>query len=154
VLERSLLSQVAIFGGLADEDLDRVRALLEERRCDGGAIVCREGEPGHELFVIVEGRAEVTKRARDGAAVKLCELGPGDCFGETALIGITVRTATVSALTPLELVSLPYAAVARLAAEQQPIFTMLVMNLAREVCRHLQHANERLIEAGLEGERR
>jgi len=154
VLDRSLLSQVAIFGGLADGDIELVSALLEERRCDAGAAVCREGEPGHELFVIVEGRAEVTKRARDGVAVRLSELGPGACFGETSLIGITVRTATVSALTPLDLLSLPYAAVARLSAEQQPIFTMLVMNLAREVCRHLQHANERLIEAGLEGERR
>jgi CRP-like cAMP-binding protein len=153
VLDRALLPQVPIFGGLADDELDRVQALLVERRVGEGASVFREGEPGRELFVIASGRAAVSKRSRDGAEVYLCDLGPGACFGEMALIGITVRTATIVALTPLDLAALPYAAIARLSSERPGTFTMLVMNLAREICRRLQQSDARLIEAGLLGQR-
>ena len=108
-----------------------------------------EGAPGRELYVIHEGHGDVLKRAPDGHEVKIAELGPGACFGEMALVGIMRRSATVRARSVLRALVLPYAKVARLADERPQTFTMLVMNLARELCRRLQHADAVLGEFGL-----
>lgn len=65
-----------------------------------GSVVIREGEPGHEAFVIVSGRCAVTAM-NDGKRVVLRELGPGDVFGETAVFSDEPRTATVEATETL-----------------------------------------------------
>jgi CRP-like cAMP-binding protein len=55
----------------------------------------REGEPGREFYVLLEGTAKVTKNGR-----KINELGPGDFFGEIALVSRSGRTATVTTTSP------------------------------------------------------
>jgi hypothetical protein len=62
-----------------------------------GDIVLREGDPAHEAYVIVEGKCEVF-RERDGRRTVLRTLGPGDAFGETALLSARPRTASVMAV--------------------------------------------------------
>jgi len=143
------LNRLAIFGGLSEEERALVGALLEERLYEPGATVVEEGAPGRELYVIHEGHGDVLKRAPDGHEVKIAELGPGACFGEMALVGIMRRSATVRARSALRALVLPYAKVGRLADEHPRTFTMLVMNLARELCRRLQHADAVLGEFGL-----
>ena len=64
-----------------------------------GAVVCRKGETGDQMFFIVEGRVSV-------AIPNPVELGPGSFFGEMALISGEPRTATVSAATAVSLLSL------------------------------------------------
>jgi CRP-like cAMP-binding protein len=66
-----------------------------------GTTLVREGEPGSEAFLIVEGTASVTIGDREIAL-----LGPGDHFGELALLDVAARQATVTALTPLEVLVL------------------------------------------------
>src|SRR5437867_614092 len=61
-------------------------------------VVVSEGDTGRETFLVIEGRARVTRGGQE-----LAELGPGELFGEMAAIGDGTRTATVTALTPLEL---------------------------------------------------
>src|SRR5439155_5272745 len=122
---------------------------LEERSYGAGATVVEEGTPGRELYVIDAGSADVLKCAPDGREVKIAELGAGACFGEMALVGIMRRSATVRARSPLRALVLPYAQVGRLADQHPQTFTMLVMNLARELCRRLQHADAILGQFGL-----
>jgi len=70
------------------------------RTYQAGSVVIREGEPGHEAFVIVSGRCVVTAD-KDGRRVVLRELGPGDLFGETAVFSDEPRSATVEAVETL-----------------------------------------------------
>ncbi len=150
-LNESLLGKIAIFGGLSDAELAVVRGLLDERAYAGGATVVEEGTSGRELFVIQEGRAGVLKRGPDGREVRIAELTAGACFGEMALVGIMRRAATVRAESPLRALVLSYANVAELAAEHPQTFTMLLMNLARDLCRRLQQADAVLGEVGVPG---
>jgi CRP/FNR family cyclic AMP-dependent transcriptional regulator len=142
------LNKLAVFGGLSEDECTLVRGFLEERSYEAGATVVEEGTPGRELYVIDEGRADVLKSAPDGRDVKIAELGPGACFGEMALVGIMRRSATVRSRSTLRALVLPYTQVAKLAHEHPQTFTMLVMNLAREVCRRLQQADAVLGEFG------
>jgi CRP-like cAMP-binding protein len=91
-----LLRRVPLFADLDRRDLERVANTMKPRRFNAGEAVAREGEGGVGFFVIEEGRARVTVGGQDVA-----ELGPGDYFGEIALIADTDRTATVTAETDL-----------------------------------------------------
>src|SRR5205807_9603522 len=64
-----------------------------------GQVVFREGDRGDWLYVVTEGEVEVTKRVPGESDVTLRRLGPGECFGEIALVSEQARSATVRSLT-------------------------------------------------------
>jgi CRP-like cAMP-binding protein len=149
MIDAALLKKISVFGGLAEAERALVLGLLEERDYEAGATVVAEGSPGSELFVIASGEAEVLKRTADGREARIAELGPGACFGEMALVGIMPRSATVRAKAPLHALVLPFAKITRLSKDHLQTFTVLVMNLAREVCRRLRVADAVLGDFGL-----
>jgi CRP/FNR family cyclic AMP-dependent transcriptional regulator len=99
VVER--LSHVPIFAGCSKKDLQTIAKAVKEVRHPAGEVVATEGEPGAGLFVIDRGEADVTIGGK-----KLNHLGPGDFFGEMALLDGGPRTATVTATTDLSLFAL------------------------------------------------
>lgn len=101
----AVLNRVAFLAPLSDETRLEVARRLRPLRVRPGQVVFREGEEGDAFYVIRRGEAEVV-RGRDGTEERLTLLGPGDHFGEIALLGQSTRTATVRSLTHLELVVL------------------------------------------------
>ena len=93
------LAEVPLFESLSPDELNAVATLSEVRQEDAGAILVGEGAPGYSLFVIQNGSATVTS----GGKI-LTALGPGDFFGEIALLGEGVHTATVTASSPVSLI--------------------------------------------------
>jgi CRP/FNR family cyclic AMP-dependent transcriptional regulator len=91
-----LLRRVPLFADLEGRDLERVAATMKARRFRAGDAMAQEGEGGVGFFVIEEGEARVTVHGQD-----VGRLGPGDYFGEIALIAETDRTATVTAETDM-----------------------------------------------------
>jgi CRP-like cAMP-binding protein len=92
------LSRVPLLSGLDSKDLERLAGSFTERSFPAGTVVVKQGdERGIGFFVITDGSAQVSA---DGQS--LAVLGPGDHFGEIALIGDRVRTATVTAETDLQ----------------------------------------------------
>jgi CRP-like cAMP-binding protein len=91
------LERVPLFGGLSQRQLRRLAKDFRDRRVPAGTLLARQGEmSGAAFFVIAEGEAAVTV---DGTRVGT--MGPGDYFGELAMIGESERTATVEAVTPM-----------------------------------------------------
>jgi CRP/FNR family transcriptional regulator, cyclic AMP receptor protein len=90
------LKKVPLLAGLSDRELERLAGQLHERKFPAGSKVVSEGATGTGFFVITEGEAEV----EIGGQV-LNKLGPGDYFGEMALIDEGIRSATITAVTNL-----------------------------------------------------
>jgi CRP-like cAMP-binding protein len=91
-----LLQQVPLFSGLDPRELETVARTVHERTFAPGESVAREGEGGVGFFVIREGEAKVELGGNE-----VRRLGPGDHFGEIALITEGPRTATVTAESEL-----------------------------------------------------
>jgi CRP-like cAMP-binding protein len=91
-----LLKRVRLFEGLERRELDQIAATMKERRFGAGQTVTEEGAGGVGFFVIGEGEAEVQTHGEHRR-----DLGPGDHFGEVALVAGTDRTATIRAKTDL-----------------------------------------------------
>jgi CRP-like cAMP-binding protein len=95
------LAQVPIFSGCSKRELQLIARAAKEVNHNQGAVIAREGERGIGLFLIVDGRCDVTIGGKSKA-----KLGPGDFFGEVALLDGGPRTATVTATTPVTLVGI------------------------------------------------
>ena len=91
-----MLKRVPLFSGCSRAELREVALSADELDLPDGHVLTREGKPGREFFVLVEGIVEVT---RDGK--KLADLSAGDWFGEIALLTYKPRTATVTATSPV-----------------------------------------------------
>jgi CRP/FNR family transcriptional regulator, cyclic AMP receptor protein len=92
-----LLREVPLFADLGKRELEQVSASMKERRFEEGKNLVNEGEGGVGFFVIEDGKARVSVRGEDRG-----ELGPGNYFGEIALITEGSRTATITAETPVK----------------------------------------------------
>ena len=95
------LSQVQLFSACSKRDLSRIANLAEEIDVPAGRVLMRQGDLGLEAFVIADGRAKATIRGK-----RSVELGPGECFGEMALLHPAPRSATVTAETDMRLLVL------------------------------------------------
>ncbi len=95
------LKAIPVFASLDDETLRRVATFASEVSHPAGKLLVKQGDYAHEFMAIEEGEAEVT---RDGQHVN--DLGPGDFFGEMGLLEKTLRNATVTAKTPMKLITL------------------------------------------------
>jgi CRP/FNR family transcriptional regulator, cyclic AMP receptor protein len=95
------LSRVPLFSGCSRKDLQTIARVVKDIDHADGVVIAREGEPGVGLFVIVDGTAEVTI-----GGSKKATLGPGDFFGEIALLDGGPRTATVTATSDIQMLGL------------------------------------------------
>jgi hypothetical protein len=98
-----VVQQIPLFAGLTNEQVEDVARLFKERRFAAGQTVIREGSGGAAFFLIREGEATVTVRGEEKT-----RLGPGDSFGELAMIDAGVRSATITAATELVCWGLTY----------------------------------------------
>jgi CRP/FNR family cyclic AMP-dependent transcriptional regulator len=92
----NLLKRVPIFEGLDDRELERIAASMKQRTFRSGDTVTTEGQGGVGFFVIEDGQAKVTIHGDERR-----RLGPGDYFGEVALLTDRPRTATITAESDL-----------------------------------------------------
>jgi CRP/FNR family transcriptional regulator, cyclic AMP receptor protein len=90
-----LLKQVPLFADASRRELREISLVADEVVVPAGSLLAREGAAGHELVIIVEGAAEVTKRGR-----KINSVGDGDFVGEIALLTDQPRTASVKTTQP------------------------------------------------------
>jgi len=101
VVEPSRLAGIPLFAGLAETELATIAAAASEVEVAEGQLVATEGDFGHALYAIESGTAEVRS---EGALLRT--LGPGDPFGEIAVIASGRRTASVVTTSPMRLIAL------------------------------------------------
>jgi CRP/FNR family transcriptional regulator, cyclic AMP receptor protein len=121
-----LLKGVPLFAGCSRRELERIGSLADEIDFGPGKTLIREGAPGREFFVLVEGSAEIRRK---GEAIGTA--GPGDFFGEIALLADQPRTATVTTTSPVDALVVT-ARSFRALVEDNPLIALKVMRAVAE----------------------
>jgi len=135
-----LLAHVPVFSTLVQSDLERISELVVPRRFEPGQVVFREGDASDTCYVVREGHARAVREHGDGRTITLATFGPGDIFGELAMFEDELRSATVEAIEPTDVVAVLGPDMRRLMIEHPGISTRLVIALAKR----LRETNERL----------
>jgi CRP/FNR family cyclic AMP-dependent transcriptional regulator len=122
------LKRAPLFEGLAKKDLVELSRLTEDMEVPAGKVLTKEGDTGREFFVIIEGEAKVSRKGR-----RIGTHGPGEFFGEIALVEHIPRTATVTATTPLRFFVLTSESFQGLLDAQPDVERKVLRALARRV---------------------
>jgi CRP/FNR family transcriptional regulator len=135
-----LLGRVPVFSTLEPADLERIAELAVPRSFAPGQAVFREGDASDTCYVVRQGHARAVRTHRDGRTITLARFGPGDIFGELAMFEDELRSATVEAIEPMDVVAVLGPDMRRLMSEHPQIAMRLVIALGRR----LREMNERL----------
>jgi CRP-like cAMP-binding protein len=147
---RDFLPRTPFFGGLLDDQLDRVIGMLVERRLAARVQVFKEGDSGRSMYIIHSGTLVVCKDSGTGSMIKIVRLHPGDFFGEMTLIEVQPRATSVVTESEARLWELTNMDLLRLYEEDMAAYAMVLQNINRELCRRLRKADHKIVEYAAE----
>jgi CRP/FNR family cyclic AMP-dependent transcriptional regulator len=135
-----LLRGVPLFAELSEPELQKIARVAVPRNYPGGTIILREGDPGDTCYVLERGQARVTRQHADGRTITLTNVSTGEIFGELAMFGGEVRSATVEAVDDVRAVAILAGDLKRLLNEHPEIAVKLLSALGEK----LREANARI----------
>ena len=135
-----LLRAVPLFAGLSEPELEKIARVAVPRSYPSGSDHPARGRPRRHLLRPPRGRARVTRQHADGRTITLTNLGPGEIFGELAMFGGEVRSATVEAIDDVQAVAILAGDLKRLLNEHPEIAVKLLAALGEK----LREANARI----------
>jgi CRP/FNR family transcriptional regulator len=135
-----LLRSVPLFADLEEGELERFSQVAVPRSFPAGTRVFHEGDSSDACYIVREGSFRVTREHSDGRAITLATLGPGEIFGELAMLDGDTRSASAESITDGTLLALPANDVRSLLGRNPEIALKLVAGLVRR----LRAANMRL----------
>lgn len=140
------LKTFPLLSRLSDGDLTRLAAVMQEKSFPAGTEILRDGEPGDELYLLLEGSVDVLRTTPYGDVyVTATLLDSYHCsFGEMALIDRGKRSATVRAKTDCRTLSLGYEAFQRFCREYPSVGLELLMSISLTLVHNLRKENENL----------
>lgn len=143
--EIHFLQSQSLFGGLTDTELNRIFPFLKKVEFKKGEFILKEGEVNDKLFLIYKGAVEIFKHVPKKGSAKdkrIIVLHIGDTFGEMEVIDIQPCIASVKTLEPTTILTLSSRDLYRISKGNLKTFTLIIMNLAREISRRLRRMDE------------
>lgn len=140
-----LLQGMPIFGGIREDILEFLLDCCKKTYVKKNSFFFREDDPGKSLFVLESGKVAVVKLWK-GQEHVLRQLEAGDCFGEMALMDFSLRSASVVAIEDSTAIEILTTSLHELHKKDLEQFTLIQMNMGREVCRRLRQADEQLFQ--------
>ena len=137
MIETAVFQRYSLFGGLEREHIDSILPLMERESYETGRDIITEGTLNNKIWFILEGRVAVVK-----AGLILAELNEGDFFGEMEVLDIMPTEATIRTLDPTTVLSLSNSALREIYKNDLKSFSLIIMNLARDISRRLRRMND------------
>ncbi len=141
------LASVRIFQHLGQDELKKIARIAKSKRYDANTVVFFEGNRADAFFVVLAGSVKVFQTARDGRVKVLSTMGPGEVFGELAMLDGHKRSASVETVGASELLVIARAEFRDLAMASPEI----LWGVLEGVCAHLRQQNDAEVEAAFQG---
>lgn len=143
MVDLSSLHCHSLFGGITEDQISGIRHFFVLEEFDDGEFIEREGDPGDRIYFIIEGEVEILKKtAKSKKLNRIFMFSEGDVFGEMELFDVQPCAASVRALMPTKALTLSNKGLYQICKYDQKIFSLIIMNLARDLSRRLRKADE------------
>lgn len=140
-----LLRRMPVFGGINDPALKYIVAKSFLVDCLEGEYFFKENDPASSFFVIQSGNVSVEK-VWHGRKVEIRTLGPGDCFGEMAIVDMEPRSASIKATEDCVAIEITRKTLHELSEREVGQYAFILMNMGREISRRLRTVSETVFE--------
>ena len=137
-----MLQNVPILAGLDESALNMLWQSAVESKAAPDTVIVREGDVGNRFFLVGEGLVRVCKHFGLPHEVELARFGPGEFFGEMCILETLPRSATVQAVIDTTVYSLTSLNFYHLYQAMPAQYSILVVNIARDLSRRLRHLDE------------
>ena len=141
-----LLAAMPVFGGLDSATIELLTNLAEPVAVAAGEHFFREGDESRAMYVLQAGQVDIYKSWHSTSKL-LRTMNAGDCFGEMALIDLFPRSASALAMEPSEALQITPPILQEVYRHDLEQFTMLQMNMGREISRRLRLVDDLLFRA-------
>ena len=142
VLEEQI-ARIRLFAGLRPESLKLVAEVVVEESHAQGTVIFRHGDVGEKLYVIVQGRVRITREVPGMGEEALAILGPGDVFGEMALLDDAPRSADARVHEPCRLLAIHRDAFEDLLLLHKDLAYEVLWNVVHLLTRRLRETNDK-----------
>lgn len=139
-----ILGQISILAGLTQEQQHSLFRLLEKTTYKKGQTIFRQGHQPTHIYIIKSGAVQLIV-SQDDTPFELVVFHQGQCFGEASVIGILPHAATAFAMEDTEVIVLSRETLMNLYDDDIKLFSILILNIARESCRRLHSSSETLL---------
>ncbi len=141
------LARVTIFAGIDEKGLKHLYEYASVCSYAENEYIIKKDTPGREILVLLEGHVKIMLGVEDNEErFEIIELKPGDCFGEVSMLGILNHSATAVASTQSSLLVLSRQLFMDVFNQNPRLFSILILNIARELARRLHKTDEILLQ--------
>ncbi|MDR1106711.1 MAG: cyclic nucleotide-binding domain-containing protein [Treponema sp.] len=138
MIEPGALQRYSLFGGIAEEQMQKLLPLMEHESYEAGDDIIVEGQRNDRIRFIVEGRTAAVKKG-----IVLSEFREGDAFGEMEVLDVMPSAATIKALSGVRVMSMSNRSLREIYRLDIKAFSIIIMNLARDLSRRLRKMDEK-----------
>jgi CRP-like cAMP-binding protein len=138
------LQKYSLFGGLLEEQIESIIPLMEQENFDPNTVIIAEGKANDKIYFIIEGQVAVTK-----GDIVLSRFGEGEAFGEMEVLDVMPAIASIKSLSPVTVMSISNKTLREIYKIDVKIFSLMIMNLARDLSRRLRKMDEKLASASI-----
>lgn len=146
----SILPSINIFGAMSKEQVLEVSHLFFQREYAAGDTIFDQGSHPEHVYIVLSGVVDVNAKVSNSPNWhRIAHIELGQCFGQVSVLGIQPRLGRAVATKDCQLLIIPAASLNTLRKEHSDFFTLLLMNISREVCRRLSDATQLFLEASV-----
>jgi len=141
-MANNTLTQLPFCHGMSEDEQRQLLEIAERLQFNKGEKVVTQGELKQNLWIVLEGLCQVTRRTDSGCQVNLADLGPGAHFGEMSFFHTAPNSADVIALSNMELLRIARADFDRLAFENSTVVLKLTQNSIEQMAERLRKMDQ------------
>ena len=139
MIDPQILQKYSLFGGMMEEQIETILPFMHEEHFASNEIIITEGKANDRIYFLIEGQVAVSRK--DVFLINFCE---GEEFGEVEVLDVMPAAATIKALSNVKAMSISNKALREIYKTDVKIFSLIIMNLARDLSRRLRRMDEKL----------
>jgi CRP-like cAMP-binding protein len=139
MVEPHTMHKYSLFGGLMEEQLKSILPVMQEEKFAPNENIITEGKSNDKIYFLIEGKVAVIK-----ANIELAVFNEGEAFGEVEVLDVIPSIASIKSLTQVTTMSISNKGLREIYKMDIKIFSLIIMNLARDLARRLRKMDEKI----------